>query len=134
MTVSAVMVAMVDRGFILAESDATYLQLKAWAKEQLDHENPGGLSTVTYDRCHALLIAHMYEVGDPTAGYNSYSTAEFSASQEPGQTIWMLEYKQILEVAISVDSLGESDATRADADMPEFHLDQYSVPSYYLEA
>lgn len=133
MTVSAAMVSMVDRGFILTESDATYLQLKAWAKEQLDLENPG-LSTATYDRCHALLIAHMYEIGDPTAGYKSYSTAEFSASQEPGQTIWILEYKQIIEAFISVDTSGESSVTRADADMPEFHLDQSSVPSYYLEA
>lgn len=135
MTVTATMVGMVDRGFTLSESDSTYVQLKAWAQAQLDSEIPSGVPSAIYDRLHALLIAHMWESADPVAGYKSYSTGGFSASQDVGQSIWLLEYKQIIETyaLVSGDSGSESDYLRADADMPEFKLDQAEIPSYYTE-
>ncbi|MCK9592315.1 MAG: hypothetical protein M0Q91_09950 [Methanoregula sp.] len=114
------------------ESDTTYVALKAVAQARLDNVDPG-LDTTLYDWCHALLITHM-ALADDTTGFKSYSTAEFSASQDPGTSIFLLEMNQILETfSESVDYSSETDTTRCDADMPEFHLDQADVPTYYLE-
>jgi hypothetical protein len=47
---------------------------------------------------------------------------------------FLLEYQQIIDgYAESVDYSSESDVTRCDADMTEFHLDQADVPGYFCE-
>lgn len=136
MTVSISAVNIASRGAYApkSESDPTYVYLKAVAQARLDNEAPTGLSTALYDHCHALLITHM-SLADDTAGYNSFSTSEFSASQTPGQSIFLIEYKQIIsDYSETIDYSAEADCTRADAVMSEFHLDQADVPTFFEEA
>lgn len=130
------MVGIASRGGYVptGESDTTYVQLKAVAQARLDLEDPG-LPTALYDWCHALLITHM-ALADETAGYASMSTGEFSRSITPGQSIFSLEYSQIIESysSASTDSDSEEDVTRSDSLMEDFKLDQTDIPVYYIES
>lgn len=135
MAVTYSLVSIASRGAYIptGEADTTYVALKAVAAARLDNEAPTGLSTTLYDWCHALMITHM-ALSDDTAGYKSFSTAEFSASQDPGSSIFLIEYKQILtDYSETVDYSAESDCTRADANMPDFKLDQSDIPTFFTE-
>ena len=135
MTVTYSLVAIASRGDYAptGESDTTYTALKAVAQARLDNDAPDGMNPTLYDWCHALMITHL-ALSDATAGYKSYSTEGLSISQDPGQTIFLLEYKQIIE---SQDGTGdysaESDVTRSDAKMPDFQLDQADIPVFFTE-
>jgi len=134
MTVTYSLVAIASRGAYapISEADTTYVALKSVAQARLDNDNPG-LPTALYDWCHALMITHMAK-SDETAGWKSYSTEQLSVSKDPGVTVFLLEYQQIIDgYAESVDYSSESDVTRCDADMAEFHLDQADVPGYFCE-
>ena len=134
MTVTYSLVAIASRGAYapISEADTTYVALKSVAQARLDNDNPG-LPTALYDWCHALMITHMAKA-DETAGWKSYSTEQLSVSKDPGVTVFLLEYQQIIDgYAESVDYSSESDVTRCDADMAEFHLDQADVPGYFCE-
>lgn len=134
MTVTYSLVAIASRGAYvpISEADTTYVALKSVAQARLDNDNPG-LPTALYDWCHALMITHMAKA-DETAGWKSYSTEQLSVSKDPGVTVFLLEYQQIIDgYAESVDYSSESDVTRCDADMTEFHLDQADVPGYFCE-
>lgn len=136
MTVTYSLVAIASRGDYVptGESDTTYTALKAVASARLETDAPEGMNATLYDWCHALMITHL-ALADATAGYKSYSTEGLSISQDPGQTIFLLEYKQIIESQVSTSgtSTEETDYTRADANMPDFHLDQADVPTFYSE-
>jgi len=134
MTVTYSLVAIASRGAYapISEADTTYVALKSVAQARLDNDNPG-LPTALYDWCHALMITHMAKA-DETAGWKSYSTEQLSVSKDPGVTVFLLEYQQIIDgYAESVDCSSEPDVTRCDADMTEFHLDQADVPGYFCE-
>lgn len=134
MTVTYTLVGIASRGAYspVSEVDATYVALKTVAKARLDNDDPG-LSADLYDWCHALMITHMATANE-TAGFKSYSTEQLSISRDPGVSVFLLEYQQIIDsYAESVDYSSESDVTRCDADMTEFHLDQADVPGYFCE-
>lgn len=134
MAVTYTLVGIASRGEYTptGETDTTYVALKAVAAARLDNDDPG-LPTALYDWCHALMITHM-ALCDNTAGYKSFSTGEFSASQNPGETIFLLEYRQVITDYVPASSdTAEYDVTRADADMPDFKLDQADVPTFFSE-
>jgi len=135
MSVSYSLVGIASRGAYAptSESDTNYVALKSVAQARLDNEAPTGLSTTLYDWCHALMIAHMATAGEE-AGFRSYSTEGLSISQDPGSSIFLLEYKQVLSsFSETIDYSAETDCTRCDAVMGEFHLDQSDVPVYFTE-
>ena len=111
--------------------DPEFLYWRATAQEILDRDNPG-LSDRLYDHCHALMIAHQWFARDATLGMRSYSTGDFSGSQEPGVTIYLIEYQQILKDFQPQDQEeSQMDTTRSDAVMDDFKLDQLDNPKYF---
>jgi len=132
MAVTSAMVGMVTKGaYNPGDSDATFVQIKTWAQKQLNKDNPG-FDTDTYDRCHALLIAHMYFTGDPAFGMRSFSSGDFSGSLNPGETIWLLQYYQAIKM-FQTSLSTKDDVTRSDAVMDDMKFDQNDVPSYFSE-
>lgn len=132
MAVTSAMVGYITKGrWHPGDSDAEFVHFKTIAMELLDRDNPG-LSTTMYDHCHALMMAHLYFARDYKTGMRSFSTGDFSGSQEPGVTIYLIEYQQILKDFQPID-LQETDieTTRCDAVMDEFKLDQSESPSFF---
>jgi len=134
MTVDASAIQAVYRG--LSATDAatalTNFQTVAAVKLNRDIEGTDISAGDLYDHCHALLIAHYWASSDPTSSLRSYSSGDWSASQDPGRTIWLLQYEQIIgDGQVSDDDT--SAVKRADAEMPEFNLDQNAGPYYFSE-
>jgi hypothetical protein len=132
MTVDAALVNKANRFLTSTQATTAYTDYNAIAKAILDKDNPG-LSTTLYDWCHAQLICHLWAIGDPNAGLKSFTTGDFSGSQDAGSTIWWLAYRQTIEDFQS-DSTADSETTvgRCDAEMPEMRFDQSIVPRYYV--
>lgn len=118
----------------LSEADATAAlsTYSAIAQARLDNDNPG-LSTTLYDWCHALMICHLLASANPATGLKGYSNGDYSESRNPGQTVWMLQYNQVLDDFQADEAEGVEEVERADANMPEMHLDQSDIPTYYTE-
>jgi hypothetical protein len=133
MTVNAALVKLVFRPFPLSDGDSDLTLLIAQAKERLDQDDPG-LSTTTYERCHALMIAHMYQMADPQMGLRSFNSGDFSGSQDVGVTAQLIEYKQTIEAALvaiqNADIDDATEVTRCDAVMTELQLDGQEVPRF----
>ena len=135
MTVNAASIKRVYRPFPLEDGDVDLTALIADAKERLDQDNPG-LTPTTYERCHSLMVAHMYQMGDPQMGLKSFSSGDFSGSQDVGMTAQLAEYQQTIEAAIlaaqNVDA-ASTDLTgvrRCDSEMIELQLDGQEVPRF----
>jgi hypothetical protein len=133
MTVNAASIKRVYRPFPLEDGDTDLTALIADAKERLDQDNPG-LSLTAYERCHSLMVAHMYQIGDPQMGLKSFSSGDFSGSQDAGVTAQLIEYQNTLLAAgakIQNDSSGNPDVVeRCDAVMSELQLDSAEVPRF----
>jgi hypothetical protein len=135
MAVSETMVSYVTGGrYAPTSQDATYVYEAAVAAARLNAINPG-LPTALYDHCHALMIAHLHFSTDPVVGMRSFSTGDFSGSQDPGMTVYLRECQQIIADYQISDSQNESvlDTTRCDAVMPDFKIDQSDLPVFYRE-
>jgi len=130
MAVDAALVNAANRNMTAAQA-ATALSLwQTTAKALLDHDNPG-LDTVLYDLCHALMICHLWAGGDEKAGLKSYSSGDFSASQNPGQTIWSIQYHQIISDFQTSNVEESTDVARSDSVMGDFKLDQTDDPVFF---
>jgi hypothetical protein len=135
MTVNAALVRLVYRPFPLLDGDSDLTLLTEQAKERLDQDDPG-LTPYAYERCHALMIAHMYQMGDPQMGLRSFSSGDFSGSQDVGMTAQLAEYRETIETAaiVAQNALASSadltEVRRVDSEMPELQLDAQEVPRF----
>ena len=136
MTVSTMLVSAVSRGLIvvsdsLAFTNAIYALLVPDAKSLLDQEvGSNRLPTNLYDRCHALFICHLWEVGDPSYGTTSYHSGDYSQGlKEPGQTVYSM---QALAIITKWNQQGtpqaESTVQRADCNMGLMQTDPNAIP------
>jgi hypothetical protein len=97
------------------------------------------LNEALYDYCHALLIAHLYAVKKGQTGYQSTSAQGYSVTRKLGETAYSIEYKNILQKFAGIHSSvidkesWKEWTTRADANMPDFNLDQAEIPSFFDE-
>jgi len=137
MAVSYSSTNMVGRGMGLAftsESDTTYVYYKAIAEKRIAIDAPSGMDSTLKDHCTMLMICHLYAAGDPAVGMRSFSSGDFSGSQDAGSTIYLLEYRQIIEDSQDFTSdidLTEAESQRCDAVMLELQLDERDVPTYF---
>jgi hypothetical protein len=135
MAVNAASIRRVYRPFPLEDGDEDLAALITDAKERLDLDNPG-LPLTTYERCHSLMVAHMYQIGDPQMGMKSFNSGDFSGSQDAGVTAALLEYNQTIEAAVIRLQNAETSSTdmatvkRCDAEMPDLQLDAQDVPRF----
>jgi len=105
--------------------------LFADAKEYLDEDDPG-LSTTQYDRAHALLICHLFEMRNPDAAYSSMSSGGISGSRVPGTSSFSIQYFEMIGRGAS-RSLPEeqADIRRCDVDMGDMALDQNTMQEFF---
>jgi hypothetical protein len=130
MTVDSSLVNAANRGMTAAQATTALSAYGTIAKALVDKDNPS-LSTTLYEWCQALMICHLWAGGDEKAGLKSYSTGDFSASQDPGQTTWSIQYRQIIENFQVSDVAEAKDVSRSDAVMPDFKLDQSTDPVFF---
>jgi hypothetical protein len=128
----------VGRGLGLAfasEADTTYVYYKAIAEKRIAIDAPTGMDSILKDHCTMLMICHLYASADPSAGMRSFSSGDFSGSQDAGSTIYLIEYRQVIEDSqASAETSGdESSVARCDAVMAELQLDNQKVPTYFTE-
>jgi hypothetical protein len=142
MAVSITLVSAVSRGLIvvsdsLAFTTAIYNLLVIDAKSLLDQEvGSGNLPSNLYDRCHALFICHLWEMGDPSYGTTSYSTGDYSQGlKEPGQTIYSMQVMQIIAKWNQQSTpQAESSVQRADCDLGLMQTDPNTIPKAWVES
>jgi len=99
MTISTANIPLVSKYTVSDSGDFTtdlFNSLFADAKTILDEDNPG-LPADLYDRCHALLICHLYEMRDPQAGLKSFTSGDFQGSKDAGVTTYLLQYRGIIQ-------------------------------------
>ena len=125
----------VGRGLGLAftsESDATYLYFKTIAESRVAKDLPASMGTTMKSHCTMLMICHLWMGASPETGMRSFSSGDFSGSQDAGETIYLKEYRQIIDVFQADASASDvNKVTRSDASMGEFKLDQVDLPTYF---
>jgi hypothetical protein len=106
MTISTTLISQVSK-FTVGQGDFTsalYTELVTEAQAILDHQqNIGNMPVSLYDRCHALLVCHLYLLRDPAMGLNSYSAGDYSQSiSGPGTfetgTAYAAQYLSIIKM------------------------------------
>jgi hypothetical protein len=132
MTVDATLVNAANRGMTTVQAASALSSFQTIAAAILDKDNPG-LTTALYDWCHALMICHLWAGGDEKSGYKSFSTGDFSASQNPGETIWSLQYRQIIADFQEYDVATATDVRRSDSVIEDFKLDQSTDPVIFTD-
>jgi hypothetical protein len=131
MTVNAALVRLVFRPFPLQDGDSDLTLLIVQAQERLAADDQG-LAPNLRERCHALLVAHMWQMGDPELALKSFSSGDFSGSRDPGMTAQLLEYLDLVSTSQTADDamLASGVGTRSDAVMSDLQLDGQRVPRY----
>jgi len=136
MTVDAATTNIVGRGLGLAflDTDADYLYYKGIAEKRVGTNAPDTLEADIKDHCIMLMICHLYASSDPAMGMRSFSSGDFSGSQDAGSTIYLIECNQIYADNQSLET-GEvnTSTTRSDAVMTELQLDRAEVPRLFAE-
>ena len=132
MAVDSSLIQAANRVLTSTQASAALTSYTAVAKARLDKDDPS-LSPTLYDWCHALMICHLYAAGDPATGRKSFTEGDFSASQDPGETIWLIEYRQIIEDFQPQEAAEVGEVQRCDAVMSDFKLDQVKGPIFYTE-
>ncbi len=114
---------------------ATYTQFVLWAEETLVQEDPG-LPTETRLLCKALLICHLNQTRLGYIEAKQVNPGDW-LYVNPGTTSYYIRYKEELkrfeDVASQTDYTAADAVTRADANMPEFALDQADPISFFTE-
>lgn len=132
MAVDAVLVNAANRGMTLAQA-TTALSTFGTIAAEIVANDISGLSSALSDWCTALMICHLWAGGDEKAGMRSFTTGDFSGSQDPGKTIWMIQYQQIL-ADFRIDNVAEAhDVRRCDSIMDDFKLDQSDDPVIFTD-
>lgn len=135
MAVSVALVGAVSRGLIvvsdsLAFTNAIYALLVIDAKSLLDQEvGSRNLPSNLYDRCHALLICHLWEIGDPSYGTTSYSTGDYSQGlKDPGESVYSMQAKVIIAKWNNQSTpQAETAVQRADTNMGYMQTDPNAI-------
>jgi len=132
MAVDSTLIQAANRALTSTQASAALASYTAVAKARLDKDDPG-LAAALYDWCHALMICHLYAAGDPKTGLKSFTEGDISGSREPGETIWLIEYRQIIEDFQPQEASEMEEVQRCDAVMGDFKLDQVDGPTFYTE-
>jgi hypothetical protein len=136
MTVGYAAVNFTGRGLGMAytsDSDAELTYLRGIAEKRVAIDAPATMDATLRDHCTALMICHLYAAADPAFGMRSFSSGDMSGSQDAGSTIYLIEYRQIIEDSqLSVETTGDvSDVARSDSVMKGLQLDDQRVPTYF---
>jgi len=141
MTVSTTLVAAVSRGLIVvsdsgAFTTAIYNLIVPDAKSLLD-QNVGSanLPSNIYDRCWALMVCHLWIIGDPAFGFSSYSAGDYSQSlKEPGDSVYSIQCKAVIEQWNQQGTpQAQTGVRRADTDMGLMQTDPQTVQEPWTE-
>ena len=135
MTISQPLIAAVSAGQIVVNDSgpfttAIYDLIVPDAKSLLDQEEVKGiLPSNIYDRCHALLVCHLWTIGNPTFGLSSYHSGDFSQSiKDPGQSVYWMQFQYIIQKWNQQNTpQAEDSVARADCDMGLGKLDPNSI-------
>lgn len=136
MAVSATLVAAVSRGIIVvsdsgAFTTAIYNLIVPDAKSLLDQNvGSGNLPSNIYDRCWALMVCHLWIIGDPAFGFSSYSAGDYSQSlKEPGDSVYSIQCKAVIAQWNQQSTPQAQDGVRrADTDMGLMQTDPNTIP------
>lgn len=141
MTVSTTLVAAVSRGLIVvsdsgAFTTAIYNLIVPDAKSLLDQNvGSGNLPPNIYDRCWALMVCHLWIIGDPAFGFSSYSAGDYSQSlKEPGDSVYSIQCKAaIAQWNQQGTPQAQTGVRRADTDMGLMQTDPQTVQEPWTE-
>jgi hypothetical protein len=128
----------VGRGLGLAftsAADEDYAYYKALAEKRISTDAPAGMDSALKNHCTMLMICHLYATSDPAFGMRSFSSGDMSGSQDAGSTVYLIEYRQIIEDSQASEEVsgGLTGVARSDATMTELQLDDQKVPTYFIE-
>lgn len=135
MTITAASIPLVSKYTVSDSGDFTnalFTSLSADAKTILDEDDPG-LPSALYDRCHALMVCHLYEMRDPQAGLKSFTSGDFQGSKEAGVTTYLLQYRDIIDryqYSTVTGAIPSDGIERCDVDMGVMALDNEDPISF----
>jgi hypothetical protein len=131
MTVTSSTIAIVSGGRIPSMTSDQFNYYSPIALAMLDKDNPG-LPAVIYDRCHALLVCHLYTADvKGRLEYKSENVAgDWSYTRDPGLTTYLMQYRQIVEDYQAFAVLPAEGVDRCDAAMDDLALDGVTQPDY----
>jgi hypothetical protein len=130
MTVTSDLIKSANRSLSTTEAGDALTAYGTVASSMMALDDP---PAALYDWCHALMICHLLASSDPETGLKSFTSGDLSATRDPGDTIWLIEYRRIIESGQTTESSDESDGAviRADAYLPDLGLDQETVDIIY---
>ena len=132
MTITKAMVMQVSSFSVSDDGDfdeTDFTQYKAWAKEELDRDDPG-LSTAAYDQAHANLICDIYVNSKGGRNFKSEKIGDYGYTRDDGgKSSYRLRYEEILrQFAGEQPSAGQE---RIDIETPsDFRLDQLGLVEF----
>jgi hypothetical protein len=117
-----------------AEATAAISTYGDVAEARLALDDPG-LPATLRDWCHALMICHLADAGNPEVGLRQHTSGDYSESRAAGTTTWSIQYHEIIALAgatlgARAEPVGVG-VVRADADMGAVSLDQGGVPAFH---
>ena len=134
MAASSSLVAAANPAMTEAEATAAISTYGDVAEARLALDDPG-LPATLRDWCHALMICHLADAGNPEVGLRQHTSGDYSESRTAGATTWSIQYHEIIALASAALSARAGPAgagvVRADADMGAVSLDQGGVPVFH---
>jgi len=134
MAASSDLVAAANPAMTEAEATAAISVYGGVAEARLALDDPG-LPATLRDWCHALMICHLADAGNPEVGLRQHTSGDYSESRAAGATTWSIQYHEIIALASSALGARAEPAgagvVRADADMGAVSLDQGGVPVFH---
>ncbi len=134
MTASNALVVAANPAMTEAEASAAISTYGGVAEARLALDDPG-LPATLRDWCHALMICHLADAGNPEVGLRQHTSGDYSESRAAGTTTWSIQYHEIIALAgatlgARAEPVGVG-VVRADADMGAVSLDQGGVPAFH---
>lgn len=134
MTASNALVVAANPAMTGAEATAAISTYGGVAEARLALDDPG-LPATLRDWCHALMICHLADAGNPEVGLRQHTSGDYSESRAAGTTTWSIQYHEIIALAgatlgARAEPVGVG-VVRADADMGAVSLDQGGVPAFH---
>lgn len=134
MAASSDLVAAANPAMTEAEATAAISTYGGVAEARLALDDPG-LPATLRDWCHALMICHLADAGNPEVGLRQHTSGDYSESRAAGATTWSIQYHEIIATAgTALGARAEpagAGVVRADADMGAVSLDQGGVPAFH---
>jgi hypothetical protein len=134
MAASSDLVAAANPAMTEAEATAAISTYGDVAEARLALDDPG-LPATLRDWCHALMICHLADAGNPEVGLSQHTSGDYSESRAAGATTWSIQYHEIIALAVAAIGARAEPAgagvVRADADMGAVSLDQGGVPVFH---